>query len=690
MALRRLDSADYPQTRRVAQEDVLHGVRVSDPYRWLEDVDAPDTEAWVGAQNELARSVLDEIPFRDRIRRRLDDLAQYEVVGVPQEAAGRLFFTLQGRDERQASLVWSEADGQDVHRLIDPEDLSDDGTVSITEFAPSPCGRLVVYGLAEAGSDWQVLRVLDVDSGEHCSDRIEWVKFPGASWAPDGSGFYYGGSETPPPEDALKSAATPRSLRFHRLGDAQDADGTLLEFRDDPQLLPYARVTADGRYLVIAIFKGTYQENRIGLIDLESADGEIVDLVPTFEATYGFVGSEGSTLYFLTTKDAPLGRIVAVDAADPGSWREVVAESEGTIEQAVYVGGRLVLSTLRDAVARIPVHDGDGRFLHEAELPGAGSVPFLEAREGGRTAYFSYGDFVHPNVVFAHDVSSGETRPFREIGLPYDRTAFETETHWVETEEGVKIPVFLTRKRGVEAGSETPTCLYGYGGFNIALSPHFKIDHLSWLDLGGQLAVACLRGGGEFGRAWHEAGVKENRPNVFADFIAVAEWLVETKRTSIPKLSIYGRSNGGLLVGACMTKRPDLFGACLPTVGVLDMLRFHLFTVGSFWVSDYGSPDDPAMFPVLHGYSPVHNVDEGTKFPPTLVATADHDDRVFPAHSHKFTAALQAAQSGDAPILLRVDVRAGHGLGKPKGKLLDEVADRWAFAFAALDAEPDL
>jgi prolyl oligopeptidase len=451
-------------------------------------------------------------------------------------------------------------------------------------------------------------------------------------------------------------------------------------------------VTADGRYLVIGIYKGTYQENRVSLIDLQAERRDVVHLIEEFDAAYAFLGSEGSRLFFLTTSDAPLGRIVVIDLESPDcpSWTELIPESQGRMEQAVYVGGRFVVSTLFDATARLTVHDGTGRLLHEAKLPGAGSVPLLEGREKGETAYFSYGDFLHPNVIFAHDVSTGETRPFREIRLPYDRAAYETETHWIETAKGVKVPVFLTRKRGVDPGPETPTCLYGYGGFNIAMSPHFKIDHLSWLDLGGQLAVACLRGGGEFGRDWHLAGAKENRPNVFADFIAVAEWLVETKRTSIPRLAIYGRSNGGLLVGACMTKRPDLFGVCLPTVGVLDMLRFHLFTVGSFWVSDYGSPEDPAMFPVLQAYSPMHNVVPGTAYPPTLVTTADHDDRVFPAHSHKFAATLQAAQAVDAPILLRVDVRAGHGLGKPKGKLLDEVADRWAFAFAALGAEPTL
>ena len=680
----------YPTTPRNDHVDVLHGTRVPDPYRWLEDVDAPETEAWTEAQNTLARSVLDAVPFRDGIRERLEVLANVETVGVPRKAGGRLFFTLQGPDARQPSLVCSEERSDDVRTLVDPETLSDDGTVTVSDFAPSPCGRYLAYGLAEAGSDWQIWRVIDVETGSHLDDRLEWLKFPAPSWLPDSSGFFYAASEPPPPGEEFKAAVTKRSLRFHRLGAPQADDELIHEHPDEPQWMSFGHVTGDGRFLVITTYRGTYQENRVSVVDLRSTDRTVVELMPAFDAAYTFLGNRDRTFFFLTTHDAPRGRIVAVDVdrPEPTAWVECVPESGGTIEAAEWVEGRFAVCALRDAVARLTVHAEDGRLAHEVDLPGAGSIPWLEKEEKGTRIFFSYGDFTHPNVVLAHDTATAETRPFRAWNLPYDPAAYETETHFVETTDGVRVPVFLTRKRGVEAGPATPTCLYGYGGFNISMSPHFKIDHLSWLDLGGQLAVACIRGGGEYGQAWHQAGAKENRPNVFSDFIAVAEWLVETERTSIPKLAIYGRSNGGLLVGACMTKRPDLFGACLPTVGVLDMLRFHLFTVGSFWVSDYGSPDDAAMFPILLGYSPYHNVAPGTAYPPTLVTTADHDDRVFPAHSHKFAAALQAAQGGDAPILLRVDLRAGHGVGKPKGKLLDEVADRWTFAFAALGAEP--
>ena len=688
--MRRVTRMDYPQTRWDNCVDELHGVRVPDPYRWLEDVDSLETEAWTEAQQALTGSVLKEIPFRGAIRRRLDALSDFEVVGVPKEAAGRLFFTRQASDVRQPALCWTSDGKDEPSTLIDPEALANDATISIAGFEPSPSGRYLAYGLAEAGSDWQTWRVLDVDTGEHLADSLEWLKFPLPSWFTDESGFFYAGLEPPPRGETYKAPVTKRSLRFHRLGTLQADDPVLFERPGEPMWLFSGRVTADGRYLIIPIQRGTFRENRVCYLDLTAETPEAVDLFSEFDAAYEFLGSDGATFFFLTTRDAPQGRIVAVDLdrPEPNAWREIVPESDAVLQTAAHVGGRFVVSALRDAVARVIVYDRDGRRIRDVALPGDGTVGLLEGREEGTVVRTAYADFVHPDVVLSHDVETGETRPFREANLPFDQDAYVTERHEVTSPDGTRFPIFLARHRDVSVGPETPTCLYGYGGFNHAMSPHFRIDHLSWMDLGGQLAVACIRGGGEYGRAWHQAGAREKRPNVFADFIAAAEWLIETRRTSTQRLAIYGRSNGGLLVGACMTKRPDLFGACLPAVGVLDMLRFHKFTVGRYWVSDYGSPDDPEMFQVLMGYCPYHNVSDGTAYPPTLVTTADHDDRVFPAHSHKFAAALQAAQSGDGPILLRVDVRAGHGLGKPKGKLLDEVADRWAFAFDALAAKP--
>jgi len=688
--MRHLRKTDYPGARRGSHVDELHGVNVPDPYRWLEDVDSDETAAWVQAQQTLTESVLRTIPFRDEIRRRLDALTDVEAVGVPKEAGGRLFFTRLGPDARQPAFCWTPQGGDEARVLADPETLADDATISISGFEPSPSGRFVAYGLAEAGSDWQTWRILDVDDGEHLSDTLEWIKFPLPSWLPDESGFFYAGLEPPPPGQAFKAPVRKRSVRFHRLGSPQADDPVLFERPDEPMWLFSGQVTSDGRYLVLPIQRGTYRENRISYIDLAGETPEAVDLLTAFDAAYQFLGSEGGTFFFLTTRDAPQGRIVAIDLErpEPSAWETIVPESDAVLQTARHVGGRFVVSALCDAAARVAVYDRSGRRVRDVELPGEGTVGPLEGREQGTVVRFSYGDFVHPDVVLMHDVETGKTRPFRSPDYPFDPDAYVTERQEVTSPDGTRFPVFLARCRNVSAGPETPTCLYGYGGFDHALSPHFRIDHLSWMDLGGQLAVACIRGGGEYGRLWHQAGARENRPNVFADFIAAAEWLIDTGRCSTGKLAIHGRSNGGLLVGACMTKRPDLFGACLPAVGVLDMLRFHKFTVGRYWVSDYGSPDDPEMLPILLSYSPLHNVSDGTAYPSTLVTTADHDDRVFPAHSFKFAAALQAAQSGGGPILLRVDVRAGHGLGKPKSKLLDEVADRWAFALDALGAEP--
>jgi prolyl oligopeptidase len=690
--MRRVAKAEYPEARQAEHVDVLHGVEVPDPYRWLEDVNSDETAAWVDAQHRLTQSVLDTIPFRQAIREQLDQLSLFESVGVPVEASGRMFFTLQAADARQPTLCWSDIGSDEAHVLLDPATLADDATISIDGFTPSPCGRLLAYGLAEAGSDWQTWRVLDVDSGAHLPDRLEWLKFPMPSWTPDSSGFYYGSLEPPPPGETYKAPVTKRSLRFHRLGELQDEDAVLFERPDEPMWLFRGQVTTDGRYLVIPIQRGTYRETRISYIDLESPKADVVDLISEFEASFQFLGNDDRSFFFLTTHDAPLGRIVAIDLdhPEPEAWTELVPESDAVLQMGTYVGGRFVVSALCDAVGRVTVYDRNGAAVREVPLPGDGTVGLLLAREDGKVGRFAYADFVHPNVVLQHDVETGETVPFRAPDLPYDVDRYVTERLEVESSDGTRFPVFLARRADIVAGPETPTCLYGYGGYNIPVSPHFRIDFLSWMDFGGQLAVACIRGGGEFGRAWHQAGARENRPNVFADFIAAAEALIETGRCSKDKLAIYGRSNGGLLVGACMTKRPDLFGACLPTVGVLDMLRFHKFTVGAYWVSDYGSPDDPEMFPILLGYSPLHNVKDGTAYPPTLVATADHDDRVFPAHSHKFAAALQAVQAGENPILLRIDRRAGHGLGKPKGKLLDEVADRWSFAFSTLGSEPSI
>ncbi|MCK5586542.1 S9 family peptidase [Candidatus Bipolaricaulota bacterium] len=680
-----------PVTRRTDHVDRLHEVDVPDPYRWLEDVDSPDIKTWICAQNEHTQSVLANVSFGKKLRERVGALSSYEIVGMPKGAGNRLFFTLQMPEAKQPSLVWTELGGDEIHCLLDPETLATDATVSIEGFDPSPSGRYLAYGLSAAGSDWQKWYIMDVDTGRRLEDELHWIRFTFASWREDESGFFYSGSEPPPPEEVYKAPVTKRSIRFHHLGEAQANDAIVYDRQDEPEWMSFGRVTLDDRYLVITIQKGTHRRNRVCVLDLTNPDDAPLELVPEFESAFTYLGKDGDRLFFWTNNDAPFGRIVAIDlsAPDRESWQEVVAESDGVITMAAYIHGCFVVAALVDAESRVLVYDSAGTIDHEIKLPGRGTVPWVEGRSDGSDVYLWYHDVFRPTFILRHELILKQTTPFREQELPYDPASFVTERYVCESADGTKVPLFVSRKKSTEVGPETPTCLYGYGGFNIPLSPSFRLDHLAWMDMGGQLVVACIRGGGEYGYEWHQAGACENRPNVFDDFIAAAEWLIKTNRTSTPKLVIHGRSNGGLLVGACMTKRPDLYGACLPAVGVLDMLRFHQFTVGSFWVSDYGSPADADMFPLLMSYSPLHNVNEGTAYPPTLVTTADHDDRVFPAHSFKFAATLQHAQTGDNPILLRIEERAGHGMGKPKGKLLDEIADNWIFALAALGAEPE-
>ena len=683
-------SSQPPVTRRMDHVDCLHGVTVPDPYRWLEAVDSPEIKTWIAAQNEHTQSVFSRIPFAKALLKRVEVLSSYENVGMPKEAGNRLFFTLQAPDAKQPSLVWMERGKDEIHVLIDPSALAEDATVSIMTFDPSPSGRFLAYGLSEAGSDWQKWYVMDVDSGERLKDELQWIRFTLASWRDDESGFFYSGSEPPPEDEVYKAPVTKRSIRFHRLGDVQTADTIIYDRQDEPGWMSYGRVTLDDRYLVITTQRGTYRKNRVCVLNLEDATAGPLDLVPEFESSFTYLGKTGDLLLFWTNDSAPFGRIVAIDLRAPEreNWQEIVAQSDGVITWAAYIGGVFVVTALVDAQSRVLVYNDAGLVDHEIKLPGHGTVPLVQGRAAGPDVYLWYSDVAQPATILKHDLGSKQTQPLRKQALPFDPKDYITEHHVYESSDGTKVPVFVSRKKSTRVSPDTPTCLYGYGGFNISQSPGFRLDHLTWMDMGGQLAVACIRGGGEYGSEWHQAGACENRPNVFADFIAAAEWLIETKRTSTPKLVIHGRSNGGLLVGACMTKRPDLFGACLPAVGVLDMLRFHKFTVGAFWVSDYGSPDDADMFPILMSYSPLHNVREGVAYPPTLVTTADHDDRVFPAHSFKFAAALQHAQSGANPVLLRIEERAGHGMGKPKGKLLDEIADNWIFAFAAVDTEP--
>jgi len=679
----------YPDAPTSDDADTLHGVRVADPYRWLENIDDQNTRRWVEAESRLADEFLATIPAREPWHARLTELWDYEKYGVPIKRGGRYFFSYNDGLQNQNVLCWQEALDGERRVLLDPNTLSDDGTVALTGWQVSDDGRLLAYGLSGAGSDWQTWHVREVDSGQDRPDRLEWVKFTGAAWLPGGDGLFYSRYDAPPQGLAYKGANYNQKLFLHRLGQTQEQDELVYQRPDQPEWGFSAQISEDHRYLVVTVWHGTHQENGIVYRELDDPDAPMHELLLDWDAGYDFAGNDGRRFFFATDLDAPRGRIIAIDTGEPGRdhWVELVAESDDTLQGARLAGGRFVASYLHDAHSRLAVFDTNGTPLEPVQLPGIGSIAGFSGRAGDDEAFVLYTSFYTPATVYRYDLAHNELAVLWAPRVLFDPQAFQTEQVFVPSADGTRVPMFLSYRRGLEHSADTPTLLYGYGGFNVSLTPAFSVANLVWMEGGGIYAQANLRGGGEYGKAWHQAGTKLQKQNVFDDFIACAEWLIEHGYTSTSKLAISGGSNGGLLVGACLTQRPELFGAAVAAVGVLDMLRFHTWTIGWAWVSDYGSPDDKAEFEALLRYSPYHNVKPGTRYPPLLITTGDHDDRVFPAHSFKFAAAMQAAQAGDAPVLLRVDMRAGHGMGKPTAKLIAERADIGAFLTWALGIE---
>ncbi|MCA9648893.1 MAG: S9 family peptidase [Myxococcales bacterium] len=684
---------EYPESPRGEVVDDYHGTKVADPYRWLEDLDSDRTRAWVAAQNELTFEYLDGIGFRDPIRERLTALWDYERWGVPSRHGKRYVVSRNDGLQNQAVLYTLDRLDGTPKVLLDPNALSDDGTVALSGTDFSHDGALMAYGVSASGSDWQTWRVRTVATGEDLVDRLDWIKFSGVAWTKDGKGFYYSRYDAPKEGDELEDLNRGQKLYYHRLGDAQDKD-VLVYWNPEHEEWGYdAEVTEDGKFLVIRVRIGTDPRNciffqRIGAGPKEKA--ETVELLPGFRASYSFVGNDGPVFYLRTDDGAPRGRLVAIDTRKPAAegQRELVPQVEQTLRGADMVGNTFVLSYLEDAHARVRLFDRKGKAAGEIELPGIGTVYPGRGRRSGSELFYMFSGFATPGSIYRYDLRTKESTVWREPKVGFDPADFVTEQVFYPSKDGTKIPMFISRHKDTKPGPDTPTYLYGYGGFDIAITPRFSVPDLVWMEMGGIYASANLRGGGEYGEEWHQAGTKLHKQNVFDDFIAAAQWLVEQGYTSSPKLAIGGRSNGGLLVGAVLTQRPELFGAALPGVGVMDMLRFNKFTIGWAWESDYGSPQDPAQFEALRAYSPLHNLHEGTAYPATLVYTADHDDRVVPGHSYKFAAALQHAQGGDAPVMIRIDTKSGHGAGKPTAKQIEEWTDLWGFALAALGAEP--
>jgi len=682
---------NYPHTATVEQVDDYHGTLVNDPYRWLEDTDSPETRRWIEAQNKVTFDFLGAIPARERIRERLTELWDFPKAWAPLRRGGYYFQLRNSGLQNQNVLYVTDSPDSPGRVLLDPNTLSVDGTVALTSWSPSEDGRYLAYATSSGGSDWLTWRVRDVESGKDLPDQIEWSKFCDASWRVDGSGFYYARYDAPEQGQDYTGVNYYHKLYFHRLGESQAQDELVYERPDQKEWGFGAQVSDDDRYLVLTVWQGTEVRNRLFYQDLQ-AGGPVVELISELEAEYIFLGNDGPLFYLKTDRDAPFGRVIAVDVdqPEPENWRTIILESDDTLESVLMVHDEFIALYLHDAHHQLKRFDLDGNLLGAVQLPGIGSIVSegnflnLTGKRAHDELFYAYWSFITPVTVFRFDFEQGVSQLLFEPPLGFDSGPYITRQVFATSKDGTQVPMFLTHRRDLARNGENPVLMIGYGGFNLALPPTFMVNRLAWLELGGVLAWANLRGGSEYGEAWHKDGMLDKKQNVFDDFIACGEYLVAEKITSPSRLAIMGGSNGGLLVGACLNQRPDLFGAAVPVVGVMDMLRFHKFTIGWAWVSDYGSPDDPEYFKILYEYSPLHNLKSGTHYPPALVVTGDHDDRVVPGHSFKYAAALQAAQAGDAPALIRVQTRAGHGMGKPTAILIQEAADIWAFLVEVL------
>ncbi|HET7864984.1 MAG TPA: prolyl oligopeptidase family serine peptidase [Burkholderiaceae bacterium] len=679
----------YPTTRRVDQTDTYFDTAVADPYRWLEDDNSAETKAWVVAQNEVTERYLAALPQRLPVRKLYTGLYNFERFGVPFHEGGRYFWTR--NDGLQQQNVWYSARSlaETPRVVLDPNGFSKDGTVALSGFAPSRDGRRLAYGVSGAGSDWQTWKVRDLATGKDLADEVKWVKFSGAAWTVDGKGFFYARYDAPKEGAALTGANYFQKLYYHRIGTGQDADVLVAQNPDDKEWGFEADVSDDGRWLLISVRKSAGSKNGLMVLPLPRgafAGGKPQPITLTFDAQYQPVVVTGSQLVVRTDKDAPRGRLVAIDLKQPSAdgWKTLVAEGPDAMTSASAVGGRYVLSYLRDASTLVRLHAADGRPLQDVTLPGVGSAGGFGGRWSDRETFFSYTSLTTPTEIHRLDVKTGQVSLFKRPKTAFDADQFETRREFVTSKDGTRVPIFIAQRKGLPRDGQQPTLLYGYGGFNVPITPTFGVTAATWLKMGGVYVSASLRGGSEYGAAWHEAGTKLRKQNVFDDFIAAAEWLIANKVTSPAKLAINGGSNGGLLVGAVTNQRPELFAAAVPQVGVMDMLRYHRFTIGWAWATDYGTSDKADEFAALAAYSPLHTIRNGVTYPAVLVTTGDHDDRVVPAHSFKYTATLQAADTGPAPKLIRIETQAGHGAGKPTSKIIEERSDILAFIAQAM------
>ena len=685
-----LPSVSYPPSAKGTVVDDYFGTKVADPYRWMEDLDSKDVAAWVAAQNRVTFAFLDMLPMRERFRRRITELWDYPRVSIPVREGGRYFFEKNSGLQRQPPLYVRASLTAAPVLVLDPNALWPDGSISLGQWAPSDDGRLLAYGMAEGGADWRTVKVRDVDGGKDLPDELRWVRFSGLSWTADGKGFFYSRYPEPPKDKVLEAALANQALYYHRLGTPQSDDRLIYARPDLPTWFVGGSVTEDGRYLLVYLSKGSDNNNRLYYADLRNPKAPVIGapIRPVFEddtAEFAPFGNVGSLLFLRTDRDAPNRKVLAVDVTRPAPahWKTVVPEAKQTIESVSLIGGRIVIQYLVDVQSRVSLFGQDGASLGDLQLPGTGTVSGIGGREDTPEIFYSFTSPLFPTTVFAYDPATSQRTPFEAATPPIDAAQYETKALFATSKDGTRVPFFLSWRKGLALDGSHPTMLYGYGGFSISMLPTYRSDVPAWLEAGGIWVTVNMRGGAEYGEAWHKAGYLGHKQNVFDDFIAVAEHLVKEKYTSPAKLGMMGGSNGGLLVGAVAQQRPDLFAVALPQVGVMDMLRYDKFTGGRAWATEYGSSDNATDFAYLFKYSPLHNARAGTCYPAMLITTADHDDRVVPSHSFKFTAAMQQAQSCPRPILIRVETQGSHGY-RPTDKRIAELADQWSFAAAAM------
>ncbi|MEQ1763119.1 MAG: prolyl oligopeptidase family serine peptidase [Pyrinomonadaceae bacterium] len=680
------NGSGYPKAKKVDQVDDYHGVKVQDPYRWMEDTASADTQGWIEQQNKVTDAYLATIPEREKIKARLTELWNYERFGAPAKIADGFYLYSKNDGLQNQSVLYRAKSIDDAGEVFfDPNKLSTDGTVALSGSSFTDDGKLWAYGIAKSGSDRTEWKIKNLETGEHLPDTLRPNRQGGISWLNDNSGFYYSRFPDAAAGAELKGASKFQKIYFHKLGTPQSEDKLIYERPEDGELFMGGSVTEDGKWLVISVSKGTQRMNEVHFKDLSNPDSPIVPLVNDRNNSWSFVGNDGPVFYFRTDKDAERSKLAAVNVlARTRVWKEIVPQAAETLNGVQMINDQFVTNYLKDAYTQIKIYDKEGKHVRDVELPGIGSAGGFGGRQKDTETFYSYSSFNAPPSIYRYDMKTGQSMLFRQAKVKFDPNQFEVKQVFYPSKDGTKVPMFIVHKKGIKLDGTNPTLLYGYGGFNISMTPGFSVARLPWLEMGGVYAVACIRGGAEYGKTWWANGARLKKQNTFDDFIAAGEWLIANNYTSNKKLAIQGGSNGGLLVGAVLNQRPDLFGAALPAVGVMDMVRFTEFTVGAAWKSDYGDPKDAADFKALYAYSPLHNVKAGANYPATLVTTADTDDRVFPAHSFKYTAALQAGQGGKAPILIRIETKAGHGAGKPTTKQIEEQADIYGFLVKSL------